>query len=345
MVTFDIGASLRRWAIMLLLATGALAATPAAACDVATPPSASLGRYSATELKTNTAAVATDGSFICTHTALLTLLNTDFLKATLSADVVLTGPGGSVPVTLSIDPAGTRPFVAGKAAVYRDGALLTLLDNSLMRPIVYATARSATELTPGTYTGFATVRWDWQFCTQVGALGLCALGKTDAGSKPTRIDLTLVVTPKPATVTLGTTTTWSPTSNTYNPKAVPGAKVRIAATIANPDVVPLDADTVAVTLATPPTMRLALEGDGTAANRSVDSAQGTKASGLSLTYASPGSTADDVDFSADNGVTWTYVPVPGDATSQGAVTNLRFRPRGSMAAQSSFVVSLPFTVR
>lgn len=345
MATKMIGASLRRATTVLLLAIATLAAAPAWACDVTTPTSASLGRYSAAELKANTAAVATDGSFTCTHTPLLTLLNTDFLKATLSADVVLTGPGGSVPVTLSVDAAGTRPFVAGKAAVYRDGALLTLLDNSYMRPIVYATPRSATELTPGTYTGFATVRWDWQFCTQVGTLGLCAIGKTDTGSKLARIDLTLVVTPKPATVAIGTTTTWSPTSDTYNPKAVPGAKVRIAATITNPDVVPLDPNTVAVTLPTPATMRLALEGDGSAANASLTSAQGATASGLTLAYASPGSTADDVDFSADNGATWTYVPVPGDAASQGAVTTVRFRPRGSMAAKSSFAISLPYVVR
>ncbi|SFP93268.1 hypothetical protein [Sphingomonas rubra] len=337
-----------RW---LLLVVGLGTASPAmAACDVTTPTTVSAGSYSSAGLQAYTAAVRTDGSFGCTTASLLTLLNGDYLRATLAADsvLVLSGPGGTVPVALSADAAGARPLTPGATVAYQDGALLTLLDNSNMRPAIFVRARSTGDLPAGTYSGTVTVRWDWSFCTQLGVLGLlggCAVGKTDRGSRDAVVTITLVVTPKPAAVTITTTTTWSPTSSTSNPKAVPGAKVRIAATITNPDAVALDADTVSVTLATPPTVRLALEGDGTLANGSVESRQGARASGLTLRYVSPASTTDDIDFSADNGATWTYVPVPGDAASQAAVTTVRFRPRGTMPAGSSFAISLPYVVR
>ncbi|RZK93595.1 MAG: protein CsuE [Methylobacterium sp.] len=322
--------------------------TPAmAACDVTTPTSVSVGSQSSAGLQTNATYVRTDGSFSCTSSAMLTLLNGDYLRATLASGtgLTLTGPGGTVPITLAADAAGTKPLTPGTTVAYQDGALLTLLDNSNMRPAIFVRAQSTGDLPAGTYSGTFTVRWAWSFCTQAGLAGLCALGKTDANAKNAQITITLTVTPKPAAVTIAYTTTWSPTSATSNPKAVPGAKVRIRTTISNPDTVALDANTLAVTLATPPTVRLALEGDGTATNASVDSAQGTKASGLTLTYASPGSTADDVDFSADGGATWTYVPVAGDAPSQAAVTTVRFRPRGVMTAGSSFVISLPYVVK
>lgn len=337
-----------RLAAWSALVVGVGAATPAlAACDVSTPTAVSAGSYSSAALQANAQAVRTDGSFTCTTSPLATLLSGDYLRATLAAGTVLalTGPGGTVAVTLSADAAGNRPLTPGTVVAYQDGALLTLLDTSTMRPAIFVRARSAGDLPAGTYRGTFVVRWDWSFCTQLGLLGACALGKTDKGSRDAAITLSLVVVPKPAAVSIGYTTTWSPTSDTSNPKAVPGAKVRIAATIANPDAVALDANTVAVTLATPATVRLALEGDGTAANRSVESRQGAKASGLTLAYASPASTTDDVDFSSDGGATWTYVPVPGDVASQAAVTTVRFRPRGTMAAGSSFAISLPYVVR
>lgn len=341
-------APLTRRARWLFVAIGSGAATPAmAACDVTTPTTVSVGSYSSSGLQANATFVRTDGSFSCTSSALLTLLNGDYLHATLAAGTVLrlNGPGGIVPVTLAADVAGAKPLVPGTTVTYQDGALLTLLDNGNMRPAIFVRPRSTGDLPAGTYSGTFIVHWDWSFCTQAGLLGACAIGKTDRGGKDAAITVTLTVTPKPAAVTIGYTTTWSPTSNTSNPKAVPGSKVRIAMTITNPDAVALDADTLAVTLATPSTVRLALEGDGTAANGSVESRQGAKASGLTLTYVAAASPTDDVDFSADGGRTWTYTPVPGDASSQAAVTSVRFRPRGIMAATSSFTVSLPYVVK
>jgi hypothetical protein len=45
---------------------------------------------------------------------------------------------------------------------------------------------------------------------------------------------------------------------------------------------------------------------------------------------------DDVDFSNDGGSTWTYVPAPNALGVDPAVTHIRIRPKGTMAAGSGF---------
>jgi hypothetical protein len=57
---------------------------------------------------------------------------------------------------------------------------------------------------------------------------------------------------------------------------------------------------------------------------------GSPSSALTWTFTALNSTTDDVDFSNDNGVTWTYVPVPDANGYDAAVTTLRMRPKGTM---------------
>ena len=57
---------------------------------------------------------------------------------------------------------------------------------------------------------------------------------------------------------------------------------------------------------------------------------GSPSSALTWTFTALNSTTDDVDFSNDGGVTWTYVPVPDANGYDGAVTTLRLRPKGTM---------------
>jgi hypothetical protein len=52
-----------------------------------------------------------------------------------------------------------------------------------------------------------------------------------------------------------------------------------------------------------------------------------------------------VEFSSDGGATWGYVPVVGNPASQGAVTHVRFSPKGSMAPLSSLSISVPYLVK
>jgi len=64
------------------------------------------------------------------------------------------------------------------------------------------------------------------------------------------------------------------------------------------------------------------------------SANGATTSTLTYTFTSLGSAADDLDFSNDGGITWTYTPVPNPAGCDPVATHLRVRPRGSFAADA-----------
>jgi len=187
--------------------------------------------------------------------------------------------------------------------------------------------------------------WNWYLCSGVNALLVC-LGTPSQGTNVTTvIDVTLTVGAKSILLTTSTGTTWDPVNGTSNPKALPGGKRRLIVNAANPDLVPVDANTLSLNLAVPPGTLIALDGDGTGSGSFLNYANGTPASTLSLTYSSPGSTTDDVDFSSDRGASWTYVPAAGDSASQAAVTNIRVRPKGAMAAGSRFSLSVPLTTK
>lgn len=110
--------------------------------------------------------------------------------------------------------------------------------------------------------------------------------------------------------------------------------------IENPNPFALDGNTLAVTLPTPAGLQVALDGDGTASTAYVVTEEGSPASSLAVTYAAPSSTTDYIDFSSNGGTSWTYDP----SAAPKSVTNVRIRPRGTMAAGSKFSVSLPYAL-
>jgi hypothetical protein len=74
---------------------------------------------------------------------------------------------------------------------------------------------------------------------------------------------------------------------------------------------------------------------GAAGSGPVAFADGTTTSALTYTFTSLASATDDLEFSKDAGVTWTYTPVPNGAGCDPLVTHLRVRPRGTFAADSA----------
>jgi hypothetical protein len=62
---------------------------------------------------------------------------------------------------------------------------------------------------------------------------------------------------------------------------------------------------------------------------------GSPSSALTWTYTSLNSLTDDLEFSNDNGVSWTYVPVPDGSGTDAAVTDIRMRPKGTMPPQGA----------
>ena len=60
---------------------------------------------------------------------------------------------------------------------------------------------------------------------------------------------------------------------------------------------------------------------------------GSPGSALTWTYTALNSTTDDLDFSNDGGVTWTYVPTADAEGCDANVTDIRMRPKGTMPGQ------------
>jgi hypothetical protein len=62
---------------------------------------------------------------------------------------------------------------------------------------------------------------------------------------------------------------------------------------------------------------------------------GATSSALTWTFTALNSSTDDLDFSNDGGVTWTYVPTADAQGCDVAVTDIRMRPKGTMPGQGS----------
>lgn len=339
-------------AALLIALVAGLAAAPAWACDVAATTSTTLpGSYSPAALRAGAVPfLRASGGFGCDGNSIVALLSGNYLRAKVASGAVLkltSATGDIVTYTLAADSGGATPLPPGTSVTYMQNTTVNvagLLGSDIANVPVYARPAAAGPIAAGTYTGSVSIRWDWSFCRGVSATNVCILG-SDTGSKSATVTLTLVVAARPATVTMATMTTWDPVDANSQPKSIPGSRGRLAITVTNPDLVALDANSLAIAVPTPPRLAIALDGDGTGSGAVIQTAQGNPASSLALTYATPDSSTDDVDFSADNGATWTFAPVAGDPASEGQVTQVRFRPRGSMAPGSAFTISVPYSVK
>ena len=223
--------------------------------------------------------------------------------------------------------------------------LLNLLGDGTIDAPIYFKLASTGYVTPGTYTASFSIKWDWNFCNGIAALGLC-VGATDSGSKTSVVNVTLIVAAAPPTVTFAfDQVAWDPINGTYKPKAISGSKRRLTLTVTNPDIVATDLNALQVLLPTPSSMAVALDGDGTGSGAVVQFTDASPSSGVTVTYGGAASSSDQVDFSSDGGSSWTYAPIAGNLAAEAAVSIVRFRPQGTMAAKSTFTVSVPYRVK
>ncbi len=160
---------------------------------------------------------------------------------------------------------------------------------------------------------------------------------------PANFDLASLVF-KPAPVVTKTSTSYSdPFNSTVNSKMIPGGLVEYLISVTTPGSYAVDNNKSVVADATPAGMELvttdfAGAGSGPAAFNA-------GSSGLTYSYADLASATDNLDFSNDNGATWTYAPgINGNGTDPG-VTNVRFRPQGVMAASSTFTFRVRYRIK
>lgn len=141
----------------------------------------------------------------------------------------------------------------------------------------------------------------------------------------------VTVTTGPELVTLKTVQVDAdPINNTTNPKSIPGATQRYTIRLTNEGPGTVDSNTVEIIDAIPAnTMLCSLAAP-------IGFTDGSPVSGLSFTFASLGSTTDDVDFSSTTSGNpgWNYTPVADATGCDAAVRYVRIRPRGTMAGSS-----------
>ena len=148
----------------------------------------------------------------------------------------------------------------------------------------------------------------------------------------------------PLTLAKASTVYSDPVNGTTLPKAVPGAVMTYTLTITNPGSTLADSNSVVLSDPTAANLSLIVGDYAAAGSGPVGFTDGAPASALTYTFSGLGNAADDVDFSNDGGTTWTYTPTAGAGQADGAVRSIRIRPKGAMAAGSSFTVSFRYIV-
>lgn len=137
----------------------------------------------------------------------------------------------------------------------------------------------------------------------------------------------------PIAVTKTSAPYWDPVNGFTNPKMIPGAIVNYTITVANPGTLPITADSIIAVDPLPNIVSMVVGDFGGAGSGPVSFSP--LASGLSYTFQTLASMTDDLDFSSD-GVNWTKVATPGASNADTTVTHLRVRPKGTMAAGTTF---------
>lgn len=158
------------------------------------------------------------------------------------------------------------------------------------------------------------------------------------------LSITTVVKPV-INANLNSTAISDPVNGTTNPKRIPSSIVQYALQVTNSANGTTDSNTTSVSQAVPTNMTLYVGDLGAAGSGPVIFANGTPSSGLSYSFISLASSADNLAFSNNGGTTFTYTPVPDVDGYDLAVTNLQVSPTGSFAPKTggtdpSFTITL-----
>ncbi|HEY7811160.1 MAG TPA: hypothetical protein VIA98_12360 [Allosphingosinicella sp.] len=153
-----------------------------------------------------------------------------------------------------------------------------------------------------------------------------------------------VVAPAPLTVVKSSQASFDPVNGATNAKLIPGGRAAYTISVSNPNSFTVTANSIVITDPTPAGLALRVLDAGGAGSGPLLFTNGSTASGLTYTYSGAASTTDDIDFSKDNGATWTYQPTPNGSGADPAVTAVRIRPKGTMAANSSFSLRLLYQI-
>lgn len=147
-------------------------------------------------------------------------------------------------------------------------------------------------------------------------------------------DTIIIVQPPDPVVVKASSAHSDPVNGTTNPKRIPGAFVNYQVTVSNNRGGTIDADTTLITDAVPANTVLYVGDFAGPGLGPVEQTDGSVACGLTYSFTSLASATDDLSFSNDGGVTYSYIPVPDANDVDAAVTHLRINPKGVFAART-----------
>jgi len=123
--------------------------------------------------------------------------------------------------------------------------------------------------------------------------------------------------------------------------AIPGSTLRYTITIRNDGAGSADSGTTVVVDRMPANGALKLDDfNGAPGVGPLGVTQGSPSSGLTYNYLTLGSGTDDLEFSNDDGATWTYIPADSGDGTDPSVTHIRVQPDGAFYPNSGSAPSI-----
>jgi len=135
-------------------------------------------------------------------------------------------------------------------------------------------------------------------------------------------------------VTKDLVTVSDPVNLTTNPKAIPGAVIEYLVTVKNSGDGVVDADTFQISDRIPDNSCLIVDDIAGIGSGPVLFEDGTPSSNLGYSFVSLASTTDDLSFSNDNGLAYSYMPTANADGCDPAVTDFIINPTGEFASDT-----------
>lgn len=261
-----------------------------------------------------------------TSTLTITLTNPSAVDMTGAAftDVFPTSPGA---LTVAAPPARNNGCSGNGQLRNLAGNILTAGDTGLQLITGTIPANGSCVITVNVTASVAGV---YTNTIAVGAL------TTSAGSNVLAANATLAVAAVPSFIVAKSVLPVSdPVNGTTLPKAIPGAVISYSIQVTNTGIGTADNDTTLIVDPIPANTRMFVGDLAGVGSGPIAFVNGTPSSGLTYTFTSLASAADDVSFSNTGCSPFTnYTPVPDVDGFDAAVTCIRINPKGVFAAAS-----------
>lgn len=132
-----------------------------------------------------------------------------------------------------------------------------------------------------------------------------------------------------------------PVNDTEDPKAIPGALVEYLISVSNTGVSNVDADSLVLTDDHPADIKLC---SLARAGGPVTFTDPGNDSGLSYSFSGLGIGSDDLEFSNDDGASFSYTPVDDGEGCDANITDWRLRPGGSLVAGQNIQLRVRYEI-